>query len=271
MDYLFNLIVRNNLEQTPDDFGAGDVRRFGSLPVSCGSGDQCDCRAEPEADIPVGVWFRIEAARDSGHPRLVPVTGIGIFVNDSGSPVSAPRELLSGDTIRVGHHTFRFQRLRSGVSRARRSDLLASAAKVILALIFIGELGLVYWLPRQLQESQVFAVDVLRHEVVRELDKLRAEVELKETAPAGSLPALARATVAEELRDLTTYVRRNEKALNGRQWLDVRSSMASLAELVRQAEAGELVAPLPDIEIGGAVEKLLEKHDAIDRASVPSD
>jgi hypothetical protein len=210
---------------------------------------------------PAATWFTITAGAEPNGFRVAPGDG-GVFINSDESPLADAHELTSGDLIRVGHYTFRFQRVRAGVAVARRADAMATFAKIILALVFVAELVLVYWLPRRLQESRLLAVNVLRHKAVRELDTLRATAKLGGEAPAGSLPALARAAVAEELDELTLYVRQSEKTLSGEQWQQIRTSLSSLNALVEQADSGEIGPPLPELDINRAVIKVLENHNA---------
>lgn len=259
----FNLVVRDNLEQTQDDFGCGDVRRFATTPITCGTDGQCDCALPGPDNADAGRWFSIDRAGDGSGFLLIPEPGVPVFVNESPVAAGRPRELLSGDMIRVGHLTFRFQRIRPGVAMARRSDLLSTIAKTLLLLIFAAELGVVYWLPRQLQKSKLMAVDVMRQRTVRELDTLRADVKLGGDAQAGSIPFMTRSVVAEELDHLTLFVRNNEKKLSGRQWQEVASAIAKLTLLVRQADSGAIGEELPGLDMDAAVRQILIRNKAL--------
>lgn len=257
----FNLVVRDNLASTQDDFGRSDVRGFDTTPVVCGTAPACGCRIPPDPDAEPERWFEITSGQETGFD-VAACEDARVFFNQEKTAFAGRRPLLSGDCLRVGHYTFRFQRVRKRAASQRRTDLLSGFAKVILVFIFLFEVGLVYWLPRKLKNSQVMARTILAQNVFKELDSLRKDLHRAEKhADDSSLPSLTRSIVDEELTQLAHYLRENEKALSRDQWRQIRGNLARYDLLLKQADSGRLGAPLPELERDLAVRKILEKHD----------
>ncbi|MDT8391339.1 MAG: FHA domain-containing protein [Lentisphaeria bacterium] len=259
----FNMIIRDNLEQTQDDFSPGDVRAFDQESVRFGTDPDCDCPVSGGSDNPPRIWFRIDRMADARHWQVIPPVDddTQVFVNTEKTPLTSPRNLISGDTLRVGHVTFRFQRGRSSVPLKRKKDYFSISAKVALACIFSLELGLVFWLPQKLRDSKLLARSVMSQRVMRELDDLRRKSRRPpETAAASALPGLTKALVAREVDSLSHYVRDQQNNLTTEQWRGLYADLAPLNRLLNHADSGHVGAPLPAFNDQAAITAILKKH-----------
>ncbi len=255
----FKLIIRHNLQQTLDDFDQAEVRTFERLPVRCGTDTNCDCRIDCPGEA-AETWFELTAGDAAGEVALAAAANQPVFLNDTPVPVASHRPLTSGDLLRVGHLTLRFQRFHPPAPVSRSTDLLARLAKLLLAIVFVLEIGFVYWLPRRLHASRLLATEVLRERTVRDIDNLRARVKMASQATPGSLAANATAIVDEELDRLAAFVRQHQDRFETGQWLTLRRNLDNLKLLVDQADSGRLGPPLPNPPIEAGAQRLLESY-----------
>lgn len=265
-DHLFSLIIRHNLEQTQDDFSLGDARDFDQEPVDCGTAPDCDCPIPDNSDPAPRIWFRVERIEKTRREwRVVPAddTAVKVFLNSEKTPLTSPRELISGDTLRVGHVTCRFQRAWKKRAAKRKKDYISMLAKISLVIIFTLELGLVFWLPRKLQQSKLLTRNIMSQRVRERIDGLRSRCrQASEASGPSALPELMKNLVAKEVESLSSYVRDQGNRMTTRQWRDMNADLAHLDVLLNDAEDGQLGAVLPKLKDEMAITILLKKgHD----------
>lgn len=261
--HFFNLIIRDNLTQTQDDFSPGDIRSFDQDSISCGTDPTCGCRVDSAPEAPPRAWFRIERMAQSNRWHVIPTIDdeSNVFVNLEKEPLTSSRELISGDALRVGHVTFRFQRARGTMAPKRKKDYISIFAKVSLILIFALELGLVFWLPHKLQNSKLMVRSVMSQRVMQRIDGLRKRSrQAPETATKSALPSLTKTLVAQEVDSLSQYVREQQNHLTTEQWRDIHANLSYLDTLLNHADTGQLGAPLPAFNDQAAITALLKKY-----------
>jgi len=252
---LFKLVIRDNLRNTADDFEAGDVRAAETVPYRVGADPACACVVEPQGAP--GPYFTIAAGDAEGTYSVVPDGRVAVFLNQSPLTTAAP--LHSGDELRVGHLTLKFERVYRSVGQGRRADTMTLLAKVLLGIIFFCEVFLVYWLPNQVKSSRILAGDRIRQTTAMRLDALRGRAQVEPTVPEGEIERSARRLATEELNALAAFVRGREKELSPDQWLQVRNHLDALARILDRLDAGPLASPLPAVDVEGGVRTLLEQ------------
>jgi len=111
------------------------TRRF---PVRLGRAANADLRLEED-----GVWddhLRIEFNAREGY---VLGTGAGALVRVNGRPLEKPAPLRNGDLIEIGSLRMQFW---LGEPRQRGLRLREWLTWLFIALICLGQIGLIYWL-----------------------------------------------------------------------------------------------------------------------------
>lgn len=251
----FKLVIRHNIEQTADDFRAGDVRHFEDLPVAVGTADDCNCKVPATLDLDSHT-FTICRGDEADTFRIEPTGKQLIFVN--GTPVTTESALHSGDEIRVGHFTFRFQRERATAGQARRAGVLARLAQALIILILITEVALVYWLPRKFQSQNVLALEITKQDTVLLLDQLRRQARTLAADPeAKSLTVSAAILTGEELNRMTTFVRQHENDLAEEQWRQFRKDLVLMREVIAKLRRDIVFSDPPEPPVSQAVNALL--------------
>lgn len=262
--HFFSLIIRDNLARTQDDFSRGDTRHFAQESISCGTDADCECQISDSKDRVPGSWFRVERLKEGERRwQVVPVDGgeNKVFINNEKTPLTSSREVISGDVLRVGHITIRFQRARGTMAPKRKKDVISVFAKGSLLVIFALELALVFWLPHKLQHSNLMARSVLSQQVMRNIDNLqRQSRHPPETATQSPLPQLTKRLVGQEVNSLSRYVQENEKRLTTKQWRDLNTRLTHLYTLLAYADAGHVGAELPSLKDRMAINVLLKKY-----------
>ena len=247
----FQLNIRHNLRLVADPFASSAVRTFAQENVRVGRGEQCECRLdEPGLS---DVHFRIAQDAGGAEMTLFPEPGAELFLNQE--RVESPRVLRSGDEIRVGHWTFGFFKAYAAARHSHRCELLATIAKVLVALILLAEIAVVVLLPRRLRSERVWEEQIARQRTLLLLDRLRSEV--PGAAPAGSLEASARKLTGEELDAVARYLREFEGQLQPKQWRQVYEDLAAYGATIARLAEGHLVQPIPDLDDDAAVRAVL--------------
>jgi len=209
----FQVNIRHNVDAASDEFGGGTVRFLEGRRARIGGAPDCECPiSDPE--LP-GLVCTILA--EAGCYRVVfadETTSLPTFLNDSA--VSGEAGLVSGDEIRIGHWTLRFQKVYDPVAHARDGGLLAAVTRVCVSLIFVGEIGVVAWLQLYMRRAALSGEDVSRHWAVIMVDSLRSANTVAE--PADELERAARETLGRHLDRMARYIRTHEDNLSRRQW-----------------------------------------------------
>jgi hypothetical protein len=259
----FKLVIRHNIEQTADDFECADVRHFLSGPVTIGAASDCDC-VLPDTEGLSERHFTIElanAAEAEAGWLVRREAEAALFLNHD--PVVEPSmPLVSGDEIRVGHYTFRFQTEHKTVGLARRTDLLAAFTKTLIVVILVAEVSLVYWLPKKLQSETVLAEQIRQQETVLLLDQLRRQTrQLASASPGGSIEAKACAVLQEELDQMASFLRQHERELDSDQWFLFHSDVRDLRAAFAGIRSGEVFRPLPKLAFEAGVSAITRKQE----------
>lgn len=253
--------MRHNIEQTADDFAAADVHRFDTVPVTVGSGDACDCTVHGEPEL-APHHFTITATTDKSGFQVAPENGLTVYLNANRVPDEGG-SLTSGDELRVGHATFRFQRIRSAVGQTWRADLLVQCTKLLIGIILLVEIGLAYWLPRRLESETLLAAEAQRQRTIMLLDTLgrRARKVVRKSA-SDSLQQGGAKVVADELSSMADFVRKHEHNVSRAEWHRLQLGLLRLQEILGSLEDNKAFPPSPRVNVEGNVIQILDKHQA---------
>ena len=248
----FHLNIRHNTDPSADGFAPGDVRVFADGVVRFGSGPECEWQAAAEDFAPV--HFSISSRDEGKDVRVRGEAGYEVFLNRE--PL-APGEtaLLSGDEIRVGHWTFRFQRLYGRPGRARRTDLFSAGAKFLVLMILVAEAGVVFWLPRQMRAAALWPEELSRQRAKHLLDGLRTACRPAETAE--SLSNGARAVINQDLLRIARHVREHEDAMTSADWRQVLVDLRGYQRILDRFERGTALRAMPEVDVDLAVQHVL--------------
>ncbi len=246
------LVIRDNLEGHAATFRPGDLRTFDRPCVRIGTRAQFECVLPPASGLP-DLAATLTLDPPSGEWSLTPAAGVQLFLNQE--PLVVSVVLRSGDEIRVGHWTFRFHRQMVPVRYARRADLLAVAAKILVALILAVEIGVVSWLPRQVQRARLWELQIARQRTTLLLDDLRQE---NLRAPATTeLEQAARRMVAGQLDSLALHLRRNQDRLTREQWRSFYSDLDTYRRILTLIQSGKAFPTPPPVDLDAAVHGVL--------------
>ncbi len=250
----FKLVIRHNIEQTADDFGNGDVREFAGKSVTVGSGGDCDCAVGALPEV-ADFHFTIHELSGHGDFALHPEPGQTLFLNNE--PVLAVETVLtSGDEIRLGHYTLRFQNMHRAAGMARRADLLAIFAKILVAFILATELLVVYWLPRKFQNERILARQIQKQETIMLLDVLRRRA--GKNSPDQQLNSQARLVILEELNSIAEFIRDNENQLSPQQWLRFNEYLLFSQMTLTRLESGGAFPELPSPALEAGAKAIIQ-------------
>ena len=252
----FKLVIKDNLKHSADDFSTGDVRHFSESSITVGSTSDCDCELASAEDINEH-HFTISEKED-GTYQVKPTGGETIYVNYE--PVNEFRDLASGDEIRVGHYTFRFQREHRRARPARRADIFAISAKVIIVCLLAIEVFFVYWLPSQIQSKEVLSSMITQQKTVMLLDKARNNVRPSEIQDKNRQNTYALQLIQSELDALARFIRNNEKSISQNEWHRLNNNIKKLASLTAEINQNAIFKPLPEPHLEAGIRGLLEKH-----------
>jgi prolyl oligopeptidase PreP (S9A serine peptidase family) len=250
----FQLVIRNTIEAEGDVFGAADVRSLENA-VTVGTTPECDVRIEDQ-ELPSESFFRIDYS--SATAFLHPLGNESIYINETAVESGATPVLLSGDELRVGHWTFRFQKVRERVGVGHRSNLLSLVTKVLILAIIVGEILLAVWLPQQLKYENMVAVQILEEQCVMMLYQMRHEIDHMETLDPQAdelekLRAAAIQIVREQLDGMATYIRKSQTEMTPEHWTQLRNELDRLQSLLYRIHAGTVFKPLPELEMDNAI------------------
>ena len=256
----FQLHIRHNLDSAADHFAAGEVRSFDRGVVRVGSAPDADVRLGEDEGLPAHFLLLSDATR--GVVCLRPEPDAPVFVGQA--RVEGERELASGDEIRVGHWTFRFQRVYRRTGLARRSGLMSLTARALVVFILVMEIGVVAWLPRQARSAVFWEKEILQQRTLGLLDHLRAINRPRDQET--DLTRAARLTVARELDALAMYLRRYEECLTRDEWGRILADLQGYGQILDRLGRGEAFQPVPPLDVESGVTAVLKAHGALPEA-----
>ncbi|OGV69146.1 MAG: hypothetical protein A3K19_15520 [Lentisphaerae bacterium RIFOXYB12_FULL_65_16] len=253
----FQLHIRHNLDSAADHFAAGDVRSFDRELVRVGSSPDADVRLGEEGCQPTLFLLLSDAA--GRVVRLKSDPGACVFVGQA--RVEDERQLASGDEIRVGHWTFRFQRVYARAGLGRRAGLMSLTARALVVFILVMEIGGVVWLPRQMRSAMLWEEEIARQRALTLLDSLRdgnrpseQETEMERTA---------RETVGRELDALARHVRQYEEALTRDEWGRIMADLRGYEQILNRLARRQVFQPVPPLDVEGGVTAVLKAHGVL--------
>ncbi len=253
----FQLIIRNNLKHDADSFTGSELGVFEQETARIGSSDECDCQVlDQEGRGGDEVWFEIEQRRRDFflHRRAA---DLEIYINHQ-LTLGPTTPLTSGDTIRVGHWTFRLQRLSDRARAVVRADWSASLSKALIATLILLQLVIALWLPGQLNYAQIVPDKIIEQETIILLDHTRRHAA---TFPRQSLERevdrAAWRLVSAELDRIAAYMRRHQPSITPYHWQQINRDLSMYRDMLDQISDQELVPNPPPPAIDQAVQALV--------------
>ncbi len=250
----FQLHIRQNLDAARDHFGPGEVRRFEEPLVRVGTDAACECRLETPEFAPCHVLLR-SGRRPLDRVSACPESGATTYLN--GDLLTAPTPLRSGDELRVGHWTLRFQSIHVATGRKRAFNLLSGVAKAAIALVLCLEVAVVLWLPRRMREVAMWKTQVEQHRLIDMLEWLRRVC--RETESADDFDRALKREIGLELQARADYVARYGSRLGPAQTRALAAELADFNRILKAVKAKALPPKLPGIELDAGVQALLEE------------
>ena len=240
------LIIRDNLEAARDAFGVADVRNLDASSVRVGNAPECECAVD-SGDL-AAVHYTLDVSDEPGRWRLTPHPQCPSPVFLNGEPIREPVDVRSGDELRVGHLTFRLQRVVDPTSQGRRTGLVEATAKALLCLTLLTETLLVAWLPRQLRSARMWGLETAQYRATMLLDSLRKDVRLSlETEP--DLAESARQLLADELGSMARVLRERQEQLSLAQWQQVQADLLEYQTILERIRDGKAFQPVPEVDV----------------------
>ncbi|MFW6414145.1 MAG: FHA domain-containing protein [Verrucomicrobiota bacterium] len=257
----FKLVIKNNLaESATAAFTRGDIRHFEEEHVTVGTARDCHCQVPEAADELTEHHFEIfrDKTKDAEEYFVRLLEGKSLYVNLE--PVSETRKLVSGDELRSGHYSFRFQKEYRRSRPGRRADFFAVTAKVIIVLLLLVEVFFVYWLPQQIQSQEILASGIIKQETVALLDDSRKRAQPSESADDNQRTHYPLQLVRRELDAMTRFVRKYEQSIPDHEWKRLYANIKKLDSLTREINNNNIFQPLPKPKLNKGVEALLERY-----------
>ncbi len=248
----FQLSIKHHLDES-EHFAASRVESFEGGPVRVGCDTACECRIDSDEFAPV----HFTLVEQSQQWLLRREQGSAVFLNQE--PVEdGPALLHSGDEIRIGHWTVRFQIVHPSSGQAWRVDFMANAAKVLIGLILLAELFIVLWLPQRIRSASLWEKEIAQQRTILLLDQLRTET--RPTAQGHGLDRAAMAVVAAELDQLARHVRTYESKLSRSQWRRIHDDLIRFSDIVANVQDDKAFPPTPAPELAAGVATILNQH-----------
>jgi len=242
------LIIRQRAKGTEGHFAPGRLFTFAAGPLRLGSASGCECPLPQSEQVPAeaatldlepatGIWFLLPAAGSAVTVNQVAATGRTV--------------ISSGDEIGCGPWSIHFHKNYPPVAYARRADLLAVMAKVLLGLILFAEVALVTWLPQRLNQSRLWELAISRQRATLLLDDLRHQ--LVAVKPRNDLEQAAYKITGDQLDQMAIYLRRNQDRLDRDQWRRIQEDLDGCRVILERLKSGAAFQPAPPIDLTGAV------------------
>ena len=247
------LVIRHNLSENEATFQPGELRTFAQPVIRIGRADSLECSLPDAADLPLAIaTLQLDAATDAWS--LIPAAEAPLFHNRDAVAGTVP--LRTGDELRCGHWTFRFHKVLPDVRYAKAADSLSFVAKLLVGLILVAELGIVSWLPRQVQAARLWEIEITRQRVALLMDDLREEN--SRTTARNEVEQAARKLVGDQLDDLAGYIRSNQYGLSREQWRTVSEDLQAYQRILALLRQGTPIGQVPPLETEPALRALLK-------------
>ena len=258
------LVIRHNLEEHEATFVPGELRTFEGREIRIGSLEECECVVAPVGTDVLPPQTAILRRGGNGAWTLTPGRGAVLFLNQNAVAATCP--INSGDEVRCGHWIFRFHKLMRPVSHAKSADLLATASMILAAVILAAEVGIVYWLPRQVRSAQHWELQITRQRTSLLVDELRAtnvmaaaRTNPDKTPVCSTVELAARKSIGGQLDALTLYIRRNQDGMSREQWRAVSEDLEIYRQALAAMDKENLFAALPALATEPALRALTKK------------
>jgi len=263
------LSIRDNRYAAGFGFRAHQTCTFEKLPVSIGSSAACYCQVE-DADVE-GEFFSIRDDQTNSATYTLAAneeTENTVYVNHR--PVSGTTTIRNGDEIRVKHWTFRFFRTYPLTRFSRKAGMLSVCAKVLVALIFLGEIAFAVYLPRQLHAAKLWQEEILEQKTLMLLDKLKRRSRPKNSAEDG-LAGAGQSLIQQAIKKRTAFVRKNREKMSTEQWARMRQDLLTYEQLLRDIRRGEAWQAIPELKPAEGVKSLLQTAEEKTLFSSPAE
>ncbi len=256
----FKLIIRNNLTHDADSFSGSTVALFEEGGGMVGTSEECDCQVlDSQGRTGDQVWFGLE--EKPGELRLWRKADLDIYLNQQLLTQSVAT-LTSGDLIRVGHWTFRLQKIYARPALSKQVDWSAWLCKGAIVLLIALQLLIALWLPGWLHYESLVADTVIEQKTVLLLDQTRRRVRryTPSLEQAGSGFA-ALQLISAEVDRMATFIRSHQPVIARDHWLELRDDLEMYQELLGRIDRRELPMALPTLEVDPAVRAIFGEDD----------
>lgn len=247
------LVIRHNLEGHEATFLPGEFRTFSRPVIRIGTRPECDCVLAPDPELPPELGT-LEQVPGTGKWILTPVPAVPLFLN--GEAVDQRTRIRSGDEIRCGHWTLRFHKAPREARIARRADALAVCAKVLVALILAAEVGLLSWLPRQIERAQLWELQIARQRALMRVDALRRQV-----GPGADATPFEKAMfnyLGNQVDRLTLYLRQNSALLSREQIRAIDADVSGYDAIITRIRERTAFRPVASLDLDAALRNVLQ-------------
>ncbi len=251
----FQLIIRNNLKHDADSFTGSQAALFDNGLVKIGSSEECQCQVlDQEGRGGDEIWFEVEEREDGFF--LCRHTDLDIYLNRDRME-AASHGLVSGDNIRVGHWTFRFQKIHSHAPVSKHTDRIPRLCKAALLIFIVIQLLVALWLPGQLPYEKMAPQKVVEQKTVMLLDHLRRQVSSFPSSSdqmTGSNAVLR--ILSSEIDQIASYMRRHQDQIPHRRWHDLRDDLEMYQELLDLVGNSQIPPEQPELAVAAAVREI---------------
>ncbi len=251
----FQLIIRNNLKQDADSFAKSTAADFENGLALIGSSEECDVQVlDEEGRAGDEIWFSIE--EKGGALKLSHKTDLDLFLNQN--PLTTPAaDLISGDEVRIGHWTFRVQKLHPKVSFAKHTDRVGRILKVGLAVLIILQVLTALWIPGYLDYESLAPQTITEQKTILQIDHIRRRINsFPEEAREKETHEAFFQIVSKQVDEIASYMRRHQERIPYSLWLIITEDLRFYERLLDQIEEEELPPTPADLDIPSAVRKI---------------
>lgn len=248
------LIIRPYDDSADVAFAPGEAFTGDGDRVRVGSAPDCDCRIPPVAGQP-GEIAVLTRNRDGHDWTLEPTSGSDLRRDDT--RITGPVPLRSGDYFRCGDRLIVFHKLHAHAEHSRWADGLAIFAKVLIAIILVGEALAVAWLPQRVNQAARWEKEIARHRATCLLDDLRATNARTQTRTEPE--TIARQYIDTQLNALARYLRAHQEDLARDQWRRLQADIERYGKIIDNLNRGVVLEPLPRIDGAAAFAAVRKK------------
>lgn len=237
------------------DERAGRVRRFPADRLIVGAHSNCDLSLAGIPDIAFAI------CKEDGGDYVIERKDkqLPVFVND----VALANDCMpvrNGDRIRFApyelHFMIEFERARLH----RSAGVVAHAATFLIAVILILEIGVITWLPRQVQSRELWGLEITRQRTVDSLDTLRLRCNAALPQKSTPLQLETLRFVKGELDGIAGYLRAHGDDLDVGRILDVQADLEMYEEILDRLDQGTLYPPRETLDLEFHLRRMLETN-----------